>query len=676
MDAYLIVDPDSRNITIPEVESAFGVYGDNNAERKYFKAPRIVGNGIDLTECYLYVNYISASTKIGQILCDVGDAPNGTATEDEIVFSWPITRNVLDKNVSGEIFFAVQAKTKTGDTVFTTRKAKGNCYESIEGTEAVTEEYADIILQLISRMDKVEVNIGLEVDNYFKENPVVTSEYLTQTLQPIKDNVSSLKEDLANVAIGDIGELDNIDLSDKEATLQGYYMFNNGTFVPAENFAATNKIPVVEGQKFIITLERIWNNSGISEFSADGSFVGSPLGTEYVEKSEVIKNREYTVPSGVSYVSFSSLKDTRLIVMKKPYTAIDNIFAINKKVDGMNVTQLFSAMYDKYIPFEADFANDGYMMKNGIIAGKGENYRHAMIPVTAGEKYKISGRSYYNCTLYTFIGEHGTITFYPSDITGIIEANLIRFEAKENGTLYVNYSGDTDYAVEVLKLDGYKTDKNVLDNKVILFTGDSICQASIQNDDSSYTGNKYGWAEIIKENNSDTVIRNYGIGGTTFAVRSGRNDSIYERISTMKERFPKCDYIVIEGGVNDYYNRETEQIGEMSDNYDGEYNTSTFAGALEQIFYDVNKKWNGIKIGFIVTFKTSDVSEWDTYMALAKKICEKWSIPYIDLFNHGRLNFRIEQMKKDYSYLQGGLHPNVDGYRIITPMIENWLKSI
>jgi len=112
MDAYLIVDPDSRNITIPEIESAFGVYGDNNAERKYFKSPRIVGNGIDLTECYLYVNYISASTKIGQILCDVGDAPNGTATEDEIVFSWPITRNVLDKNVSGEIFFAVQAKTK------------------------------------------------------------------------------------------------------------------------------------------------------------------------------------------------------------------------------------------------------------------------------------------------------------------------------------------------------------------------------------------------------------------------------------------------------------------------------------------------------------------------------------------------------------------------------------
>lgn len=490
------------------------------------------------------------------------------------------------------------------------------------------------------------------------------------------EEVNQLKQDLVNVAIGNIEELDNIDLSDKEVTLQGYYMFSDGTFVPHEDFAATNKIPVIEGQKFIITLTRIWNNSGISEFSADGSFVGSPLGIEYVEKSEDIQNYEYTVPNGVSYISFSSFHSTRLIIMKKPYTAIDNISAINKKVDDINVAPLFSAMYDKYIPFKADFANDGYMQKNGVINGKGENYRYAIIPVNIGEKYKISGRSYYNCTLYTFIGEHGTITFYPSDTTGIIEANLIQFEAKEKGTLYVNYSGDTDYVVEVLKLNGYKTDKNVLDNKVILFTGDSICQASIQNEDGSYTGDKYGWAEIMKENNSDTVIRNYGIGGTTFAVRDGRSDSIYERISIMKERFPKCDYIIIEGGVNDYYNRDIEQIGEMSDNYDGEYNTSTFAGALEQIFYDVNKKWNGIKIGFIVTFKTSDVSEWDTYMALAKKICEKWSIPYIDLFNHGRLNFRIEQMKKDYSYLQGGLHPNVDGYRIITPMIENWLKSI
>ena len=199
MDAYLIVDPDARTIEVPEVEKVFGVYGDNNAERKYFKCPRIVGNKVDLSKCYIYVNYISAATKVGQIMCDIGDVDGVDTNGDEIVFSWPITRNVLDKNESTNIFFAVQAKTTTGDTVFTTRKAEGFCYESIEGTETVAEEYADIVLQLISRMDNVEANIGEQVAAYFKENPAVTAEYLDQTLQPVKNDVSQLKEDLGYI---------------------------------------------------------------------------------------------------------------------------------------------------------------------------------------------------------------------------------------------------------------------------------------------------------------------------------------------------------------------------------------------------------------------------------------------------------------------------------------------
>lgn len=158
MDAYIIVDPDARTLTVPEAEQVFGVYGDNNAERKYFKCKRYVGDNIDLTACHIFVNYISAATKIGQIECDMSDE----SEDNNIVFSWRITRNVIDKNESTKVFFAVQAKNVDGDTVFTTRKAEGLIYESIEGTETVQEEYADVILQLISRMDKVEENIGLK----------------------------------------------------------------------------------------------------------------------------------------------------------------------------------------------------------------------------------------------------------------------------------------------------------------------------------------------------------------------------------------------------------------------------------------------------------------------------------------------------------------------------------
>lgn len=158
MDDYIMVDPDQRTLSVPESETVFGVYGDNNAERKYFKCQRYVGDNIDLSSCHIFVNYISAATKIGQIECDVADPTE----DDSIIFSWRITRNVIDKNESTKVFFAVQAKNTDGDTVFTTRKAEGLIYESIEGTETVQEEYADVILQLLSRMDKVEERVDLK----------------------------------------------------------------------------------------------------------------------------------------------------------------------------------------------------------------------------------------------------------------------------------------------------------------------------------------------------------------------------------------------------------------------------------------------------------------------------------------------------------------------------------
>ena len=493
-----------------------------------------------------------------------------------------------------------------------------------------------------------------------------------------------LKKDLVNAATGEISGLNAIDVSSL-ATLSGYYQMNNGNFAESSDFFATDKIRIIGGQKFKVTLRRIWMNSGICEYDSDGNFLRAPLGSDYVSSSDVKTDYVYTSSDDASYVAFSTHNATQIKLLKYPFTSIDNIKSLKSIVDANDVTPLLSALYDKYDVYHADFSNDGYMQQNGVVNGTGENYRHCAIPVITGDKFKISGRNYYSCTLYTFIGKSGNKSYYPLN-GGVNNLNLIPFEASEDGTLYVNYTGNNDYKTEILKCTGYKSTKSQLDNKVILFTGDSICQALVQRDNGSYEtitddfGNtvnkKYGWAEIIKENNQDTVIRNYGVGGTTVAVRDGRDTSIYERLTTMYNRFPDADYIIIEGGVNDYYNRSTEQIGSMTDHFNGGYDTSTFAGGLEQIFYDANNNWKGKKIGFIATFKTADVSGWDTYMELAKQICEKWSVPYVDLFSKGRLNFRIEQMKNDYSYSQGGLHPNVDGYKIITPMIENWLKSI
>ena len=217
-------------------------------------------------------------------------------------------------------------------------------------------------------------------------------------------------------------------------------------------------------------------------------------------------------------------------------------------------------------------------------------------------------------------------------------------------------------------------ENNPLYAKTVLFTGDSICAGFIDNGDGTY-GKQYGWAEIIKENNPSITMKNYGAGGTTVATFDTDTNSILQRLDTMHTEYPEADWIVLEGGVNDCYSSEVE-LGNVTQDYTSPLDTTTFCGALESLFKKSIEYWPGKKIGFIVTFKVPTAVNFKSYMDKAKEICEKWSIPYIDLYSKSGLEFNVDYIKNNYSYGQGGLHPNVEGYKIITPKIEAWMKSL
>lgn len=171
----LMINPEERLIEVPETELLLGVYTDRNVERKHFKCPRIVGDNIDLSLCYIFVNYVSSSGSPGQTQCnDV----NVDETGNYITFSWLLSGNVFDKNIDSKVYFSVQAKMPSGENVFNTRKIYGNVYETIEAGKEITEEYADIILQIISRIDTIEQEgvsqeqINIAINKYFEANPI------------------------------------------------------------------------------------------------------------------------------------------------------------------------------------------------------------------------------------------------------------------------------------------------------------------------------------------------------------------------------------------------------------------------------------------------------------------------------------------------------------------------
>jgi lysophospholipase L1-like esterase len=205
---------------------------------------------------------------------------------------------------------------------------------------------------------------------------------------------------------------------------------------------------------------------------------------------------------------------------------------------------------------------------------------------------------------------------------------------------------------------------NPLWGKTALFTGDSICAGSLVGGNS--------WAKRIAEANNMTFV-NYGVDGASIAIKDGRPKHIVNDIDNMQT---DADYVIFEGGINDAYTNVP--IGTLTDGYDDDYDKTTFAGALESIFKQSVLKWSGKKIGFIIPHKVSDmvIDRQPPYVNMTIEACHKWSIPYINLFNQSGLQTHEPTIRATFTLNSDGCHPNTQGYDIITPKIEAWMKTL
>jgi len=183
---YLVIDPETLLIEVPDTEKIFGVYSDNNSIKKVFKCPKIVQNDVDLTACTIYVNYLSIEGALGQSRC------KDIAVDGEYVtFSWVLGRNVYDSNEDGTVQFAVQAVNTSGDIVFTTRKATGIVYETVAGTpDILVEEYVETFNEIIAGLvsDEVTDQVATEVSKQ-----ISAADIPTQVSTEVKKQIAAAK---------------------------------------------------------------------------------------------------------------------------------------------------------------------------------------------------------------------------------------------------------------------------------------------------------------------------------------------------------------------------------------------------------------------------------------------------------------------------------------------------
>ena len=157
-----VIDPESREIVIPETYQILGVESDEKVERIEFECPKIVGDNIDLSKLQIRINYQNANGGKDQYIVEDVET-NG----DNIEFSWLLSRKVtMYRGTVNFIMCAVKVSDSDITNEWNTTLATSQVLEGLEvDTPEPTEEQSDVIAQLIELMN----------DTYDKANEALTS---------------------------------------------------------------------------------------------------------------------------------------------------------------------------------------------------------------------------------------------------------------------------------------------------------------------------------------------------------------------------------------------------------------------------------------------------------------------------------------------------------------------
>lgn len=166
------------------------------------------------------------------------------------------------------------------------------------------------------------------------------------------------------------------------------------------------------------------------------------------------------------------------------------------------------------------------------------------------------------------------------------------------------------------------------------------------------------------------IVRNYGISGTAITQKQdgSRPTAMCVRYIDMAN---DVDIITVLGGTNDF--GAGVEIGTWNDgtNY-------TMYGGVKTLIEGLLTKYPTKRIGFISPLPRSGLnsptSNLRNYINVIKDCCERFSIPYLNLYEGSGIVPGFEASKT--ATIPDGTHPNDAGHKIISYKIENFLLSI
>lgn len=231
--------------------------------------------------------------------------------------------------------------------------------------------------------------------------------------------------------------------------------------------------------------------------------------------------------------------------------------------------------------------------------------------------------------------------------------------------------------------------------KYAVFYGDSLCYARGERGESTEPEiiRRSGYAGRIATKYDMTLSVHAYSGWTLSDKQGGLHTRVRKQLDALSdEERGRVDYVVLEGGVNDIIHEVP--LGEPSD---GDFDTATFTGALETMLSLAKQTYPNAVIGYLIVYRMPLAEHWynneaiphlrdienvSRYVERICRICEKWGVPYLNLYENDRFNDEVFEVtvtartSPDAKLLADGLHMTARGYDTIAPVIAEWMESL
>ena len=498
-------------------------------------------------------------------------------------------------------------------------------------------------------------------------------------------NTYFIKDSVAREQISDEATAREDAISNLENTLNimnvdtewkdGKYFDANGVLQGYNTFQASEKISTKDSTGLInrnIHI-KVKLNSAANVIFYDGnmSFIKSETTSE---TGDVIFETDTAHVQGCRYVAVSNMKSYTPQIWAS-YSETDIRYLLNLLPEKWN-------LFDKNSP---DNEENKFINDDAIISLNDYMVSH-LIPIRGGVSYTYDQptEAFGSEAHYAICSPEGKMikVVFPQIVNNKVtfteeESCYIRVNIYTKGTFGIN---DFRFCETANKDKPFSEYRGRLTGKKILYNGDSITESR----NSGFASNGGGFPKLISDITGGTY-QNRAVGGGTLAV-NGTSHNICTDIANMDD---DGDLICLEGGINDYWGNVP--LGVFSESsFTDEIDNTTICGAMEYIFRQAINKWIGKPIVFIIVHKISDTAwvnnrEGYSFADAREKmiaICEKYSIPYLDMWAEGGLTAYMEALNS--AYLNGGAtqhpdgcHPDVNGYKkYYVPRLISLFESV